>query len=331
VRYTPTHFQVLATDGDVELGGVDWNDRLLDHVANEFQARHGTDLRESPTTVQMLRNDCDLAKLDLSEQPQTTITCRHGGKTISVPVTRRQFESMTADLLQRTADTTELVLQQAKITAEQLDVIVLVGGATLMPQVPKMVQEVTGHEPYRGLSPYTAVAQGAAIHAAILEAKYRGEGSELAEKVHKMLASVKQENVNSHGLGIVVTNPKNGSSVNHVMIPRNTRLPAEIRRTFRTNHDGQKRVSIQVIEGDAPDPIACSLLGKCRITNLPPDLPKGSPIEVAYAFDSSGRITVNAQDTTGGNEAAIEIERHGGLTEQQIAAYTNLANDYQVD
>jgi molecular chaperone DnaK len=331
VRYTPTHFQVLATDGDVHLGGVDWNDRLLDHVAGEFKARHGVDLRESPVAVHTLRNDCDLAKLELSEQTQTTISFRHAGRSAAVTVTRRQFEKMTADLLQRTADTILVVLDQAKILPKQLDAIVLVGGSTLMPAVPAKIREVTGIEPSREVSPHTAVAQGAAIHAAILDVRHRGQKTELAEKVRKMLSTVKQENVNSHGLGVVATDPRSGKTLNHVMIPRNSRLPVEISQTFKTNRDGQERVSVQVIEGDAPDPRACSLLGKCRISRLPPDLPKGSPVEVTYAFDESGRITVRACDVTSGGQATIEIQRRGGLSDAQVDAYTKLANEYLVD
>jgi molecular chaperone DnaK len=330
VRYTPTHFRVLATDGDVHLGGIDWNDRLLDHVADAFQERHGVDLRQSPEAVHVLRNDCDLAKLDLSEQPSTTITHRHQGKGVSIQITREQFEQMTADLLQRTADTTELVLEQAGVTPEELDAVVPVGGSTLMPQVPAMLERLLGQKPYEGISPHTAVAQGAAIHAAILEAKHRGDESELAAKVRRMLEGVRQENVNSHGLGIVATNPKTGRPINHVMIPRNTPLPVEVRGTFKTNKQGQQRVSVQVTEGDAPDPRACTLLGKCRITDLPADLPKGSPVEVSYAFDAAGRITVTAREKTADREATIEIERRGGLDRQQVDALANLAGEYAV-
>ena len=331
VRYTPTHFQVLATDGDVQLGGVDWSDRILDHVAEEFKAKHGLDIRQSPQTVHTLQNDCDMVKLDLTESEKAKLICRHEGKAASVAITREEFEKKTADLLQRTADTTRLVLNQAGIESSSLDAVVMVGGSTLMPQVSRMLKEVTGIEPYTGLSPHTAVAQGAAIHAAILEAKNRGDESELADKVRKMLSSIKQENVNSHGLGIVAANPKSGKEINHVMIRRNTKLPVEISQTFKTRRDGQERVSVQVIEGDAPDPAACSLIGKCRVTGLPKDLPKGSPIEVTYAFDEAGRITVKARETTGGNEAVINIERRGGLDEKQIDSFTTLASDYQVD
>ncbi len=208
VRYTPTHFQVLATDGDVQLGGVDWNDRILEHVAKEFQARHNLDIRSSPATLQMLRHDCDQAKVALSEDQQASIICRHGGKSLSVTITREQFEDMTADLLQRTIDTTEQVLEQAKVEPGQLDAIVLVGGSTLMPKVPQLLEQATGIKPYQGISPHTSVAQGAAIHAAILEAKYRGDKSELGEKVRKYLKQIKQEDVNSHGLGVAVKHPR---------------------------------------------------------------------------------------------------------------------------
>jgi molecular chaperone DnaK len=331
VRYTPTHFQVLATDGDVYLGGVDWNDRLLDYVAEQFKARHGIDPRESSSTAQILRNDCDLAKVDLTTKEIVSIVCRHEGKSISVPVTREQFEEMTADLIQRTIDTTELVIEQAKIKPNELDAIVLVGGSTLMPKVPQYLEQVTGMKPYQGLSPHTAVAQGAAIHAAILEARFRGKGSDLADRVRKHLASVQQDDVNSHGLGIAVRNPRTNRLINHIMIPRNSRLPVETSQTFTTNEPNQQRVTIKVIEGDAPDPDACSLIGNCRITELPPNLPKGAPVEVTYAFGTDGRVKVRARDKTGGSEAAIEIQRRGGLDDGQIDAYANLATKYKVE
>ena len=123
----------------------------------------------------MLRHDCDQAKIALTQQDMTTITCRHEGKSVTVPVTRDQFEELTADLLQRTFDTAQLVVEQAGVKPEELDAIVLVGGSTLMPKVPQVLKELSGKEPFQGLSPHTAVAQGAAIHAAILEAKFRGE------------------------------------------------------------------------------------------------------------------------------------------------------------
>lgn len=331
VRYTPTHFRVLATDGDVMLGGVDWNDRLVDYVAEQFKAEHGVDFRDSPASVQLIHFECDQAKIALTDSEQATIACRHDGKRLSVTVTRDQFEEMTADLTQRTLDTAELVLEQAKVKREDLDALVMVGGSTLMPAVQKRISEAMGVEPYKDISPFTAVAQGAAIHAAILEAKHRGEGSELADKLRKMLASVEQEDVNSHGLGIIARNPKNNKEMNYVMIPRNTRLPAEEHQTFVTNKDGQRRVHVKVIQGEAPDPNACAQIGAFHITDLPEGLPKGSPVEVIYKFDEAGRVHVHAEDKTSGRSAKTQIERVGALDDSELDALTRLASDYKVD
>ena len=332
VEYTPAHFRVLATGGDFKLGGVDWSDRLMDHVADQFRDRHGEDPRDSLAARQVLFNDCDTAKHELSERQDTVINFRHDGKAITVRVTRPEFQKMTADLLQRTADTTELVLEDAKCRPEELDAVVLVGGSTLMPQVRSMVEDVTGTKPFDEISPFTAVAQGAAIHAAILEAKHRGDDSELAEKVRKMLGAVKQENVNSHALGVVVTiDAEKGKARNRVMIPKNTRLSFHKQQVFKTIRDNQERITIQVLEGDAPDPFACSLLGKCRVRGLPEGLPKGSLVEVSYSFDSAGRITVTAREKSSGKEATIEIERRGGLNDEQIDTYAKLAADYRIE
>jgi molecular chaperone DnaK len=153
----------------------------------------------------------------------------------------------------------------------------------------------------------------------------------MADRIKKLLANVKQEDVNSHGLGVAAKHPKTGKTVNHVMIPRNSKLPAEVHRTFVTSEPNQQRVNVKVIEGDAPDPDACSFLGNCRITGLPKDLPKGSPIEVVYAFDASGRVRVTARDKTGGKEAEIEIERKSGLDATKLNAFTALADKYRVD
>lgn len=331
VRYTPTHFQVLATDGDVQLGGIDWNDRLLDYVAEEFKSRHGQDPRESRATVQVLRNDCDAAKIALSTQNEVKLSCRHAGKSVSVSITRDKFQELTADLLQRTADTLDLVLDTAKMTAQDLDAIVLVGGSTLMPAVAQRIEQVTGKKPFKGISPHTSVAQGAAIHAAVLEAKHRGDSSSMAATVRKHLAAIKQDDVNSHGLGVIARHPRTGKYVNHVMIPHNSRLPAEVRQTFYTHEPNQARVSVRVTEGDAPDPDACVLIGTCRVSGLPANLPAKSPIEVTYSFDQAGRVQVSARDKTGGREATIQIERRGGLDEKQIDAFTRLAEDYKVE
>ena len=332
VEYTPSHFKVLATDGDVQLGGIDWNDRILDLVSEEFQSKHGVDPRDSEQTIQILRNNCDIAKIELTSKSETVIHCRHEGKSASVRLSREKFEEITQDLLQRTSDTTEFVMEQAGMQFHDLDAIVLVGGSTLMPQVPAMLKKLTGLQPYThdDLSPHTAVACGAAIHAAILEAKFRQDQAGLTDKIKKLLEVVREDDVNSHSLGVVARNHKTKKALNHIMIPRNTTLPFHVTQTFQTNRDNQQQIIVQVLEGDAPDPVACSLLGKCRITELPPNLPKGSPVEVTYAFDRAGRINVSAREQTTGKAAVIEIERRGTLNDAQVDAFTKLASEYVV-
>ena len=331
VNYTPTHFRVLATDGDVLLGGVDWTDRILEYVAEQFTAAQGIDFRNSPEALQMIRYECDQAKVALTECEEATISCRHQGQMLSVPVSRNQFEEMTADLAQRTIDTAELVLEQAKVRPDELDVVVMIGGSSLMPLMRNRLEALVGMKPCGDISPFTAVAQGAAIHAAILEAKHRGTDSKLAESLKKNLSAVEQEDVNSHGLGIVARNPKNDKQQNFVMVPRNTKLPVEKRQTFLTNKDGQRRVHVKVLQGEAPDPSACAQIGNFHITDLPEGLPKGSPIEVVYSFDAAGRISVRAQDQTGGRFATQQIERTGALDDKKIDVLARLAADYRIE
>lgn len=171
VRYTPTNFRVLATDGDVMLGGLDWSRRVVDHVAEQFHQKFGEDPREDPETLMTFTQECEQAKRDLSGKAQVPISVYYKGKSLTVALTRGDFERLTGDLMQRTRDTTELVMQQAGVSKGELDEVVLVGGSTYMPVVETMLREVTGVSPSREVTPEEAVAQGAAIHAAILEAR----------------------------------------------------------------------------------------------------------------------------------------------------------------
>jgi len=146
-----------------------------------------------------------------------------------------------------------------------------------------------------------------------------------------MFEPIRLEDVNSHALGIVAIDPRTKKAINHTMIPRNTTLPFEVTQTFQTNKQDQQRISVQVVEGDAPDPTACLLLGKCKITDLPSNLPLGSLVDVTYSFDKNGRISVAAKEKTGGKEAAIDIERRGTLNDAQIEGFLKLAAEYTVE
>jgi molecular chaperone DnaK len=332
VKYTPTHFKVLATDGDVMLGGIDWSRRLVDHVAEQFLRKHGEDPRESSESTMTFMQECEEAKRELSEKSRAEINVYHNGKSLSVAPTRSDFERMTGDLLQRTRDTTELVMQQSGINSKDLDELIVVGGSTLMPVVEQMLIEVCGRPPNRELAPENAVAQGAAIHAAILEARGVGRESHLAQVIQGRLKSVETEDVNSHSLGIQVTDPEDRTKKrNHIMIPRNSSIPKDATQRFFTTSDNQQRVHVHVLEGEASDPAACAMIGDFRIHDLPPNLPKGSPVEITYRYDASGRIHASAKELTGNKAAATEIVRDAGLDNDGLSALENLASDYQVE
>jgi molecular chaperone DnaK len=333
VRYTPTTFRVLATDGDVMLGGLDWSKRLVDHMVEQFRQKYDLNPEESPADMLALHQDCETAKCDLSDKSQLPVSLYHKGQTLTVSLTRADFERMTADLLQRTKDTAELVMQQANVTPGSLDEVLLVGGSTYMPVVEKMLEEVCGQKPTRTLHAEKAVAEGAAIHAAIIEARTMGSESRLAAAVLKRLRAVNTIDVNSHSLGVKITDPNDRSrKINHIMIPRNTSVPHSVSQRFVTNSDNQTRVHVEVLEGDAPDPMACTLIGDFRVTGLPPNLPKGSPIELTYSYDASGRISAKARELAGNNEAQTEIVRGQGMDESSIDdAFETLKREYAVE
>lgn len=332
VRYTPTSFKVLATDGDVMLGGLDWSRRVVDQVAEQFEKKFKVDPREEPETMMQLTQDCEMAKRELSHKAQTPISVYYRGNSLTVALTRGDFERITADLMQRTRDTTELVMQQAGVGVGELDEVVLVGGSTHMPVVTSMLREVTGKEPSREVAPEEAVAEGAAIHAAILEAKATGGSSRLGQAINQRLRSVNTIDVNSHSLGVKISDPNNRErKINHIMIPKNTSIPYNITQRFVTNSANQQRIHICVLEGDAVDPTACTTIGDFRIFNLPANLPAGSPVEVTYSYDKNGRISVKARELTGNKEAETEIVRDSGLEEAGVSAFETLAASYTVE
>jgi len=332
VRYTGISFKVLATDGDVMLGGLDWSRRLVDQVAEQFQKKFGADPREEPETMMQITQDCENAKRDLSNKAQTPISVYYKGNSMTVALTRGDFERITGDLMQRTRDTTELVMQQAGVNKGELDEVVLVGGSTHMPVVTAMLRDVTGREPTKEIKAEEAVALGASIHAAILEAKATGGSGRVAKAVNQRLRSVNTIDVNSHPLGVKISDPNDRSrKINHIMIPQHTSIPITLTQRFVTNSPNQQRIHICVLEGEASDPDACTTIGDFRIVGLPPNLPAGSPVEVSYSYDKNGRISVEAVELTSNQAAKTENVRDSGLDQSGVVAFENLAEGYNVE
>lgn len=296
-------FRTLATDGDVQLGGIDFDERLVDFVAEKFQAANKTDPRSDPHDAAQLWHEAQEAKHALSQRTNVSIPCIHAGTRMRVDVTRADFERITADLIDRTETTTQLVLAQAKLNWDAIDRVLLIGGSTRMPIVAEMLKRITGKELDRSLSPDEAVAHGAALYAGLLTAKPGSEASNAFTLV----------NVNSHSLGIVGIDQRAKCYRNVVLIPKNTPLPCRAVRKFATARDNQRTVMVVIVEGESEHPEHCIRLGECVIRNLPPALPKGTKIEVEYSYSANGRISVRARVPQARQSASVEIQYDEGL------------------
>lgn len=318
VKLGRKRFQVLAIEGDVRLGGKDWDDKLVDWAADRFQREAGADPRPDPLSLVALQTAAERAKRTLSKVDQTTLTVSHAGRRVPVSLTRAEFESVTKDLLVRTRLTTQGVLRQAGLTWDKVDRVLMVGGSTHMPAVGRMLTDLTGREPDHSLAVSEVVARGAAIHAGV--ARRREEGIRAGDTpVHELLADVIEISVNAHSLG-VETKQADGTRRNNVLIAKNTQLPAAVTREYYTAADNQTRVRVRILQGESPQAAACIPVGECWIDGLPADLPKGSPVEVRCGVAANGRIEVTARDRTSGRTASATIHRPGGLTEAQLAA-----------
>lgn len=306
-----TQFRALATDGDVRLGGKDFDERLVNHLAEQFLGEHGADPRSEPQDAAQLWLDAQEAKHSLSQRNRTSVTVFHAGIRMKVEVTREQFQELTRDLLERTESTTSLLVKDARLDWAQVDRVLLVGGSSRMPMVIDMLRRVTGKEPDVSLSPDEVVAHGAALYAAML--MHRGGSS--------ALATAQLMNVNSHSLGIVGLDLKTRRRQNVILIPKNTQLPCRVSRAFATAKDDQRSVKVAVVEGESHRPEECIGLGECVVRDLPEGLPKGTRVHVEYSYAANGMISVAARVPSVRQSAQVEIERHQQRDLGQLATW----------
>ncbi|WP_425618624.1 Hsp70 family protein [Anatilimnocola sp. NA78] len=303
-------FNALATDGDVQLGGKDWDQRIVDFVAEEFIRKFGIDPREDANVLGRLSRDCEDAKRTLSARQKANIACDFQGKAMRLELTRQTFQEITQDLLDRTAFTTRQTLQAAGLGWEDIDRVLLVGGSSRMPAVVQKLKELSGKEPDCSVSPDEAIAHGAALHAGILLAYHDGKSP-----------SFHIRNVNSHSLGVVAMDAKTKRPRNAILIPRNTPLPVVARRIFKTQRAGQKSILVQIVEGESLSPDDCSPLGKCSVRDLPPNLPAQTPIEVRFRYEENGRLTVLVGVEGTGNSLRHDLTRENTLTKEQLDSW----------
>jgi molecular chaperone DnaK len=298
--------KTLATDGDMRLGGLDWDQRLIDYVAEQYLQQYGDDPRLDSNTLGRLWRDCEDAKRTLSTRSKTLIECHHRGHSVQVPLTREQFEAMTMDLLDRTSFTTRQALKNSGLAWKDIHHVLLVGGATRMPAVRELLKQLSGQEPDVSVSPDEAVAHGAALHAHLVLARHGG----LPPPFHVT-------NVNSHSLGILATDAVTRQRQNAILIPRNTPLPAMARRVFLTQKENQRSVLVQIMEGESSDPRDCTPLGKCSVRDLPPDLPRHTPVDVCFQYEENGRLSVSVTLPKSGKEVKHYLARPNTLTTEE--------------
>jgi molecular chaperone DnaK len=324
VKLARQRFQVLAIEGDVRLGGRDWDERLANWAAEQFLQHFQTDPRDDPQSCAQLLAQAERIKRTLSKIEQTTFTLSYAGQRLTLPVTRADLEQLTQDLLLRTRLTVQQLLRQAHLDWEQVDQVLLVGGSTHMPVVTRMLRELSGREPNRSLAVSEVVARGAALHAGILAAQRSGRFSPPALPAEWEASAARlpwddivEIHVNAHSLGVEVRNGP--ERIHHKLILKNTQLPASAEHVYYTVRENQSRVRVRILQGEAHQADACIPVGECWIEDLPPGLPQGSPIRVRCTVQANGCIHVSAADLTSGRSVTATLYRPSGLTDEQIA------------
>lgn len=339
VRISTRKLEELSICGNRQLGGKDWDKCVIDLAVREFAEQFRIDLAAAGKTgdpealqaLQDLQITSEKVKRHLSSLARTEIKLQAYGHSYRREVTRQEFEALTAHLVNLTKLTTNQAVKDAGFVTKEgradwskIDRAVLVGGSTQMPMVRSMLQQIGGKPPDIGINPSTAVALGAAVYAQILES---GQGPQ--QIVEHQTPSAPVRFVTAHGVGLRVR--QHGVRVNDVLLHKNTAVPAQVVRQYRTvkkeHQDQANRISIVVTQGDTPDPDAVEVLGTASFTGIPRDEPAGQPVEVTLAFDANGRLHLLAVYTKSDHtrqQLALELEVPGGLCQKEVEEFRQL-------
>ena len=309
--------EVKATHGDTHLGGDDWDERIVNYVADEFQKDQGINLRKDRQALQRLREASEKAKIELSSVMETEINLPYvtadasGPKHLQMKLTRAKFEQLTEDLVERLRGPFNAALKDASMQAANVDEVVLVGGATRMPMVQDLVRSLTNKEPHKGVNPDEVVAVGAAIQAGVL-------GGEVKDV---LLLDVTPLSLGVETLGGVMT----------TLIERNTTIPVKKSETFSTAEDNQTAVDVHVLQGERPMAADNMSLGRFRLEGIPP-APRGIPqVEVTFDIDANGILNVSAKDKATGKEQKVTITASTNLSKNEVENMVQEARQHEAE
>jgi molecular chaperone DnaK len=307
-------FEVKSTSGDTHLGGDDFDSRLIDHLAKEFKKEEGIDLREDPMAMQRLKDAAEKAKIELSSSQKTNVNLPFitatdsGPKHLNIDVSRSQFEKLIDDLIQKTVDPCKKALDDAGLSKNDIDQVILVGGSTRIPKIQQVVKDFFGKDPSKGVNPDEVVAVGAAIQGGVMS----GDVDDV------VLLDVTPLSLGIETLGGVSTQ----------LIESNTTIPTSKTEVFSTAADNQTSVEIHVLQGERAKAQDNRTLGRFHLDGIPP-APRGVPkIEVTFDIDADGVLNVSAKDKGTGKEQSIRIESSSGLSEEEIEKMKEAAEEH---
>ena len=310
-------FEVKSTNGDTHLGGDDFDQRVIDWLADEFKKEYGIDLRADAMALQRLKEAAERAKCELSTALETAINLpfitadASGPKHLTMTLTRAKLEQLVEDLVGRTVGPCEQALKDSKFSAAEIDEVILVGGQTRMPKVQEVVKQTFGKDPHKGVNPDEVVAVGAAIQGGVL-------GGEVRDV---LLLDVTPLRLGIETKGGIFTK----------LIDRNTTIPTRKSEIFTTADDGQSAVEIHVLQGEREMAVDNKTIGRFHLTGIPP-APRGIPqIEVAFDIDANGIVNVSAKDLATGKAQSIRIEASSGLNEQEIQKMVKDGESHRAD
>jgi molecular chaperone DnaK len=316
------NLEMIATNGDHRLGGKDWDDVIVNLVAEEFDRLHGENPLLDLHSYQDLHNRALAAKLQLSSRSSTTVVYHHGGKSVKLTVTRKDFEKKTRHLVEKCKTICEMVMQEARSKWNEIDKVLLVGGMTRMPMIRAMISELSSLPLVDHVNPDEVVARGAAIQGILsMLNEQTATGEKLvSDDTREMFSSldgglIQVTDITSHTLGVVLWDEKQLQEYVFPMIRKMTAIPAVAKNSFGTADANMRHAVVKVVEGESTLPGECTPLGICDV-KLPPFLPKGSPVELSYQYDANQVLEVEVQ--AAGNSSRVTIDRNTGLAPNEI-------------